>query len=83
MQHAHWVLLVTWPPWLPVPAQTRLPTRAPSDLRALTNLNLLYSSGTYSSEPGLHRVLVCRAWVPLNGPTSEQKLLQGPFVHAI
>lgn len=78
MQHTQWVLLVIWPPWPPVPVLTRLPTRAPNDLRAFTNC--LYSSETHSLETGLHAALVLCAWVHLNSPSSDQKLFQCPFV---
>lgn len=80
-RHTQPVLLVTWPPWLPVPVQTRLSIRIPSDPRVFTNL--LYSSGTYSPEPGLHTALVLCVWVPLSSPSNEQNLFQGLFVQAM
>ena len=55
--------------------------QGPSDLRAFTNR--LYSSETYSSEPRLYAAVVLCSWVHLNGPSSDQKLFQCPFVCAI
>lgn len=48
-QPAQWVLLVTWPPHLPVPVPSRLPTRASQWSKSLRQAPKL--SWTYSPEP--------------------------------